>query len=454
MISSTGLYTHIRSNNLKSVGLFCTFALALMLLWAIVFQIYYYVFSALGWLSLDLRIEVRESGVIFATISRLHYPMILAVLWTVAGFLFHALIVRSATGAMSIKRSEAPELYRIVENLVITAGMPMPRLEVMETNALNAYAAGLSPASASVAVTRGLLNTLEKDELEAVLAHEITHIRNYDTRLKVIAAVLSGGMCMLAERIWRHVCRMKVPLHNLFRQERLFDPVDLVRGAGTTEPQSGKAPYRVALLLVLGLTMPFLLIPGLIAYAIYRKLNKNMHQPATQPADGRLSVLPPTKLLYFPFLWPVWFALLVANVFLIAAYFISAVAQSAISRSREFLADAGAIELTKNPRALVSALAKIANRDALDDLDPAISAMMISAPAAGWLATHPTIEERIAALQSFAGAPLTTSYQRRNGAKVIAVSKPEFGKPAEITPGATFGRRRGKIDGGSQPRSN
>lgn len=408
-----------------------------MLLWSIVFQLYFYAFGLFGWVSNDIKFEVARSGLIAATLKRMHYPLIAAVIWTIAGFVFHAVIIRSATGAVGVRRSEAPDLYKLVENLAITAGLPMPRIEIMETEALNAYAAGLTPSTASIAVTRGLVNTLDKQELEAVLAHEITHIRNYDTRMKVIATVLSGGMCMLAERIWRHVGRQKIPLQHMFDDEpRDADPVLKWRDAKDSD--AATPPARIALLILACIFIPTLIVPAILCYAVVRGFKFS-----GRVREAKFTILPPVKMLVIPFLWPVWFALLVVNVFLMTAYVIAAVARSAISRSREFLADAGAVELTKNPHALVSALAKVANHDALEGLDPSVAALMISAPSRGWLASHPSIEERIAALQSFAGAPMTSIYQRRNGAKVIAVAQPEFGKPANLSQSASFGRRRG-----------
>lgn len=441
MIKTVGLYSHIRSNNLKSVGLFCSFAVSLMLLWSIVFQLYYYVFEFMGWLPLEQSLEVSSSGLFWATVVRLPYALIVALIWTISCFALHALIIRSATGAIGISRREAPELHKLVENLTITAGLPMPRLEIMETDARNAYAAGLDPSSSSIAVTRGLLDTLDKAELEAVLAHELTHIRNYDTRMNVVATVLSGGMCMLAELIWRHVCRKKVPLQTLFKPGAI-DSTDILgswRGSQAQTPADQRSWGRIAGVLLLCVVAPYLIFPIVIFLAFKRAMSVQSNE------TDKFSLLPPRKMACIP---PLWLLMVAINVFLAAAYVIAAVARSAISRSREFIADAGAVELTKNPHALVSALVKVANRDALDDLDPAIAALMISAPSGGWLATHPSIEERIAALQSFAGAPAITSYVRRNGAKVMAVARPEFGKPIDMQP-AGFGRRRGRMQGAS-----
>ena len=103
------------------------------------------------------------------------------------------------TGANHIeKKEEAPELFRMVENLAITAGLPMPRVYVVPDDSPNAFAAGRNPKQAIVAVSTGLLERLDEEELEGVLAHEMSHIRNYDVRLMTWAAVLAGSIAMLA----------------------------------------------------------------------------------------------------------------------------------------------------------------------------------------------------------------------------------------------------------------
>ena len=109
-------------------------------------------------------------------------------------------MIRAGTGARPAVRRLEWELYNTVENLAIAAGMPMPAVEIIETDALNAYASGLGTIDASIAVTRGLLDTLTKDELEAVLAHELTHIRNRDVRLMMVAIIFVGTP--LARRSW------------------------------------------------------------------------------------------------------------------------------------------------------------------------------------------------------------------------------------------------------------
>ncbi len=441
MMQSTGLYGHIRNNNLKSFGLFLAFAATLVLIWMVLFQTVF-------WLTVPIRqtpaswlAEWRTHGLFWMTLTRLHYPVAAAIVWSVSAFFFHAQIIRSATGAKSLRRTEAPKLYNLVENLAITAGIPMPRIEVMETAALNAYASGLSPSDATIAVTRGLLNTLDDRELEAVLAHEITHIRNYDTRMMVIAAVLSGALCMAAELAWRHICRQKMPLARLFEGD--VSTAGLLFGNAGDRPAFGlKTPARVILAIICCMMLPMVGVPALVIYFAIR--SRQRQAKAAQAVSNKAISFVPSRILLFPPFWPVWAVLLAGGFFLIIAYVIAAVARSAISRSREFMADAGAIELTKNPRALVSALVKLRNRDEIESLDASVMAMMISSSqVAGWLATHPSHEERIAALQMFAGAPRTTTWRRRNGTEIMTLGQPSLDEMAQasVPLAPTFGRR-------------
>lgn len=112
-------------------------------------------------------------------------------------------IVLSATGAKEIPREANPELHRLVENLCIAAGLPLPRLYLMDDKAVNALSTGRDPQHAAVVVTQGLLDKLEKPELEGVIAHELSHIKNHDTRLMSILVVLVGWAALLSDRFRR-----------------------------------------------------------------------------------------------------------------------------------------------------------------------------------------------------------------------------------------------------------
>jgi len=114
-------------------------------------------------------------------------------------YFFSDRIVLAISGAKPIEKKDNPYLFRIVENLCIGAGLPLPKIYVVEEAALNAFATGRDPQHSVVAVTRGLLENLEDEELEGVIAHELSHIRNFDIRVMTLAAVLAGSLVMIAD---------------------------------------------------------------------------------------------------------------------------------------------------------------------------------------------------------------------------------------------------------------
>jgi heat shock protein HtpX len=196
MLPAYGLYSHIHNNNIKSTVLLASFVLYVAILWFV---------CCLLWIGLSTKFDpiimrlANQPPPTFAeswqltlartvdlTLAYAYIPAGGVVIWFVAAFFSHKAMIRKSTDARPIIRSLEWDLYNMVENLSITAGLPMPTVEIIETEALNAYASGLGPADATIAVTRGLLDALTKDELETVLAHELTHIRNRDTRLMVV----------------------------------------------------------------------------------------------------------------------------------------------------------------------------------------------------------------------------------------------------------------------------
>src|SRR5262249_50405227 len=120
------------------------------------------------------------------------WAALLSFIWIMIGTAFHRRIIDSATRAVDVARDQEPRLDNLLENLCISRGIPMPHLQIIETDVLNAYASGMSEKNYRVAVTRGLLNTLSDNELEAVLAHELTHIKNGDVQLMVVAVIIAG----------------------------------------------------------------------------------------------------------------------------------------------------------------------------------------------------------------------------------------------------------------------
>jgi heat shock protein HtpX len=121
-----------------------------------------------------------------------------AAVWLVVAFLFNDVMIHRATGAQSVARAAAPRLYNLLENLCISRGLPMPRLYVIDTDAMNAYASGIDQRTYSITLTKGLVEGLSDSELEAVLGHELTHIRDRDVRLLVVTIVFVGMISYLA----------------------------------------------------------------------------------------------------------------------------------------------------------------------------------------------------------------------------------------------------------------
>lgn len=304
----------------------------------------------------------------FATgATSLYVPILFVAGWFVVFWFTNAELLRRATGATPLSRADDPRVFRIVENLSIQTGSPMPSIELIESDAVNAFASGLSPENAMIGVTRGLLKRLNQRELEAVLAHEYTHILNGDSRVMVIATVFVG---------------MFESLFNYF--------LSGLTGAHERDKDGNIPPARlVQRVLVLPLALP--LFGGLcIAFAL--------------------------------------------------AWIPSLIGRARLSRSREFMADAGAVELTKDADALASALQRVADCEELLKVPPAMQAMMISGRAEGLFATHPPVAERIAALKAYAGAIVAP---KRIARPPIALGEaaPSFGKravrPARLAPAPT-----------------
>src|SRR3989344_3102744 len=129
----------------------------------------------------------------------LYFAVGLSLLMNGLSYWYSDKIALSMSGAKAIKREENLYLYRMVENLCITAGLPMPKLYIIESNQINAFATGRNPKNASIAVTRGALDKLQNEELEGVLAHELSHIGNRDILVMSVVVVLAGVIAILAD---------------------------------------------------------------------------------------------------------------------------------------------------------------------------------------------------------------------------------------------------------------
>ena len=332
-----GLATHIWSNNSKSLLLLAGFPVLLMVLTYALFLLYAGLVGAGAEGGGEYAIASPFLWAADALSRAWPYALVGAGLWFAVAYVFYQGIIDAATGAKPLTRKDAPELYNQLENLSITAGMSMPALRVMETPALNAFATGLHAGQYSVTVTRGLLESLDKDEVEAVLAHELTHIRNRDVRLLVISVIFVGVFSFVGEMMFRAL------------------------RSGARLSSSGSSS---------------------------RSNNRS------GGGGGGAAII----------------AIAVAVLIIFVAYALAVVIRVALSRKREYLADAGAVELTKNPDAMISALQKISGNAEVEGPPAEVREMFIENPHsdfASLFATHPPIEKRIAALATYAGGRIS-----------------------------------------------
>lgn len=246
--------------------------------------------------------------------------------WSAISLAFGDKMVLAMANAKEIDKADAPQLYNVVEEMAIAAGVPMPKVMVLETDALNAFATGSKPGSGTIAVTRGLLNSLSRDELQGVVAHEMSHLANLDTRYMVVVGVTVGLIALVCDMLLR----------------------SLAWGRGSRSSSSNKKGGGAVILIIL-----------LIVVAI----------------------LAP-----------------------IAAKFV----QMAVSRQREYLADATSVQFTRNPGGLISALGKLAEKaEPFPGVSRATQHLFIVNPvqtfttkSSALLATHPDIADRIARLRN------------------------------------------------------
>src|SRR5215831_3973764 len=342
-----GLYSHIQSNRRRSVILLIGLFLLVYLLTfagALVAEVLFG-----GDASLDFLLNAALRN----TLSSLPWVTIGTIVWILIAYKFHQSMIDAITGGQEVTRQDEPRLYNLLENLCISRGITMPKLKVMESDALNAFATGLNEKQYSVTVTSGLLARLDDPEVEAVLGHELTHIRNGDVRLLVIAVIIAGVISFFAELVFR----------------ALFQGGFGWRGSRGSSSDRGKGGAGAAVL--------------------------------------------------------------IAIVLIAIAWLLSIVIRFALSRQREFLADAGSVELTKNPDAMVSALRKIENRGELEGSTSAVMEMCVDNPRSGFadlFSTHPSVESRVKALVETAGG---------HDPGPLALPPPDESVQADALPGET-----------------
>src|ERR1700743_3695588 len=197
-MAAYGLYTHIAANKTRSILLLCgLFVLVYVMVYAgaLIAEVLTYGAGA----PVDYYLAAAAQDLIKA------FPFATggALLWIAIPYFFHQRIVDAVTGGEDVTRQQQPRLYNLLENLCISRGIPMPKLKIINSDALNAFATGLNQRQYAITVTTGLLNALNDQEIEAVLGHELTHIRNGDVQMMVIAVIIAGVVGFFAELLFR-----------------------------------------------------------------------------------------------------------------------------------------------------------------------------------------------------------------------------------------------------------
>ncbi len=304
-----GIQSQIRKNNFVSVILLIAFPVLLLAM----------IYTFLFFTSQDLQTETNH-----AFLQLIPYVLAGVGCWFLVAWMFNTTFIRLATGSKPLERKENKRVYNILENLCIANGMMMPKMFIIYDTSLNAFASGLSRNNYAITLSSGIIEKLDDAELEGVMAHELSHIRNRDVRMLIITIIFVGIFSFLAEMAFRSL-----------------------RFAGGGRSKNGKGS-------------------GMI--------------------------------------------ILVAIVVSAVCYLISMLLRFGISRSREFMADAGSAEMTKNPQALASALRKIAADPAIEAVENRDVAQLFienpkpSAHGFSWdnlFATHPPIAKRIELLEQF-----------------------------------------------------
>jgi heat shock protein HtpX len=309
-----GLQNQIWRNNTNSI---------------IILAMFPFVFLGLTWLfffftSLWSDEPVPISQVNHSFTVTVPFILIGVTIWFIVAWFSHSAMINAATDSKPLARNENKRVYNLVENLCISTGMTIPKINIIDDDSLNAFASGISSKTFSVSLSKGIINKLNDEELEAVIAHELTHIKNRDVRLLIISIVFVGIFAFISEGIFR----------------------SLQFGRMGRGKKDGGAAIIIALLLAL-------------------------------------------------------FGYLIASLF-----------RFALSRKREYLADAGSAELTRHPQALASALRKISEDPTIEAVkrkdvaqmfieNPQIKPGKSSFSLSTLFATHPPISKRIEILEQF-----------------------------------------------------
>lgn len=331
-----GMMTQIRRNNMRSVLLLLAFPLIILAtVWVFLALVnylgngYYDVYG-------NVVHQLDEATVNAYFLSVLPWVVGIVGVWFAVAYFSNAAMVRHATGARPLERRENPRVYNIVENLCMTCNMDMPKINIVDDPQLNAFASGINDKTYTVTLTQGIIDLLNNDELAGVIGHELTHIRNRDTRLLITSIVFVG----IVSTVMSIVLQMMYN-HFWFGSSSRDD-----------DDNGGGSSLGVVALLAVGLLCCFI------------------------------------------------------------AYIFTLLTRFAISRKREYMADAGGAELCGNPLALASALRKISANPGLDNVKrPDVAQLFICQPdemehgLLGFMdslfSTHPSTEKRIAILEQF-----------------------------------------------------
>jgi heat shock protein HtpX len=310
-----GLQSQIWRNNYNSVALL------------VMFPIIFFVLTWLFFFFLSLNSEVHRTlnEINQSFITTAPFIMIGVLVWFIIAWFSHTAMISKATDSKPLDRNENKRVYNLVENLCISTGMTMPKINIIGDDSLNAFASGINQSNYSISLSRGIIDKLNDEELEAVIAHELTHIRNRDVRLLIVSIIFVGIFAFISQAIFRTL---------------------QFGGGGRGKKDSGGFAIIIALLLAL------------------------------------LGLL------------------------------ISSLLRFALSRKREFLADAGSAELTHRPLALASALRKISEDPTIEAVkrkdiaqmfieNPGVKEKKSSFSLNSLFATHPPIEKRIELLEQF-----------------------------------------------------
>ena len=307
-----GLQSQIWKNNSNSILILLMFPV---------------IFFGLTWLfffSMSFTTEepITISDVNYSFLKTAPFIIIGVIIWFTIAWFSHSAMINAATDSRPLARNENKRVYNLVENLCISTGMTMPKVNVIEDDSLNAFASGIDAKTFSVSLSRGIINKLNDEELEAVIAHELTHIKNRDVRLLIISIVFVGIFAFISEA--------------LFRSIQFGSMGKGKKGAG----------------------------------------------------------------------------IIVALVLALVGYLIASLFRFALSRKREYLADAGSAELTRRPHALASALRKVSADPTIEAVkrkdvaqmfieNPQVKEKKSSFSLSSLFATHPPISKRIQLLEQY-----------------------------------------------------